>query len=796
MQISEQWLREWVNCPLSRDDIASQLTQSGIEVESITPVAEPFSEVVVGVIESIHPHPNADRLQYCTVNIGQEQLLSIVCGAKNIVVNMKVPVALVGAQLPNNFAIKLSKIRGVTSEGMLCSAKELGLSEESEGILSLPHDAPLGFDVWTYLQCSDHMLHVSLTPNRGDCLSIRGLAREAAIVTHSEYQPSTLPEIPSTASMVLPVTIEAKDACPRYVGRVIRGIKKDVETPLWMKERLRRAGMRCIHPVVDVTNYVMIEYGQPMHAFDLQTIAGEVTVRMAKPAESLVLLNTQTIALDEESLVIADAEKPIALAGVMGGAASSVTADTTDIFLESAFFNPTTIARQVRFFNISSDSAYRFERGVDPTLPVIAIERATQLLIEIMGDSLHVGCLSEHSVPETLPSVRTVFVRLKRIERILGVMLDSHEVENLFKRLGFSYQKQAEGFWMTIPLYRFDLTTEIDLIEEVARLYSYANIPLHFPTVSLQTVGYAPDTTMSRLRASLMDLGYQEIVSYAFVDPTVQSALNPQSPSFALNNPISEEMSVMRTSLWSGLMKTLLYNHHRQQHRVRLFELGVCFLMPSDGHCVEERRLGAVVMGTAAPEQWGLESRPMDFFDVKGDVENLLSLLGNATELVFQHQTHPTLHPGQSAAIYQNDRLIGLMGALHPRLMHTFDLPKGKNIFLFEIFLDALSFPKRLPYHEVSKFPEIRRDIAIWVETDVSSDSILKTVKEVGGDLLKGINVFDVYQGKEALPNQKSIALALTLQHASRTLVDEEVSLLMTRVIDVLKTRFSAKLRG
>ncbi len=792
MKFSETWLRELVNPALTRDELCTKLTHAGLEIEEHAPVAGDFSGVVVGHVMSLTKHPEADRLHICEVDVGAEKPLTIVCGAANVRVNMRVAAALEGAVLPNDLQIKTTKLRGVTSQGMLCSARELGLAEESDGLFELPANAPLGKSVREYLQLEDHFIDVSITPNRGDCLSVVGIAKEVAALTECQLTLPVIQEITPTVKNTLPVTIHAKNACPRYVGRVITQVKADALTPIWLRERLRRSGLRSINPIVDVMNYVMLELGQPMHAFSLDKISGGIDVRISKQGEAIKLLDGSDVTLDNKTLVIADNKNVLAIAGVMGGLDSGVTLITKDIFLESAFFNPGSIARAGRSYHLSSDSAYRFERGIDSTMQRHAIERATELLLTIVGGNP--GPIIEVSSEKDLPQPVTIILRAERLAKILGCHISTVDVENIMRRLGFLCEKNATGWQVTVPARRSDIALEVDLIEEVVRLYGYDKIPCHYPTAALQIhSSLESHIPLQKIRRLLCDVGYQEVVTYSFIDKKSQALFEPEQPVKELVNPMTAEMGVMRASLLPGLVNTLLYNQNRQQARVRIFETGLRFLMQNE-QLVQQRTLSGLINGFALPEQWGVPNRAADFFDLKGDLQSLLTLTGAVDEFTFKPDKHPALHPGQTAAIYRNDKNIGILGSIHPSIAQS--LKMDGKVFVFELALDFLETARVPRYVAVSKFPEIRRDIAILVEQSIPAQDIQDTIRHEAGDLLKDIDIFDLYQGKGIEPGQKSIALALTLQHVSRTLVDEEVTDVMGRVIGALKGRFNAELRG
>jgi phenylalanyl-tRNA synthetase beta chain len=705
---------------------------------------------------------------------------------------MKVPAALVGAVLPNKMKITRSKLRGVVSNGMLCSEVELGVAEESNGIMPLPVDAPIGKSVWDYLNLTDYVMDINITPNRGDCLSVLGVAIETSALTGCVLTRPAITDIKPTVTDSLPITIDAPSACPRYVGRVIRDIKADAPTPIWLKERLRRSGIRSISAVVDVMNYVMLELGQPMHAFDLEKISGGIHVRKAKATEEIVTLDGQTIKANQDTLTIADDKKLLALAGVMGGLDSGVTLLTTDIFLESAFFTPENIAPAVRRYKLTSESSYRFERGIDPTIQVQAIERATELLLSLTGGKP--GPVLDIIHEQHLPKQTVISLRSARIAKVLGFVIEDHEIETFLKRLGFVTEKNAEGWLVKVPLRRSDIILEVDLIEEVMRLYGYDKLPSR-STIAMLCMNPRSETKldMITLRRTLCDLGYHEVITYSFIDKELQNLFDPHNQPKELINPITSDMSVMRTNLWPGLVNTLLYNQNRQQSRIRLFETGLRF-MNQDNTLHQQRVLSGLVSGPVAEEQWGCPIRQADFFDVKGDLQNIFKLIKDEKKFIFKPCSNSVLHPGQAAEIFRGEQSVGVMGALHPKIIQS--LGVSQTVFVFELLLDVLEIAVMPKYTEISKFPEIRRDLAIFVDQTVPAQQIQDTIEEVGGELLRNVMVFDVYQGKGVPSHQKSIALALTLQHASRTLVDEEVADVFGRIVDVLKRKFAAELRG
>lgn len=791
MKFSEQWLREWVNPSVTTEELCHQLTMAGLEVDAVEPVAGKFDGVVVGEVVKVEPHPDADKLRVTQVNIGQDELLTIVCGAANVREGMRVPTAIVGARLPGDFKIKKAKLRGVPSFGMLCSESEIGLAESASGLMELPADAPIGEDLRAYLKLDDVTIELGLTPNRSDCLSVAGIAREVGVLNELQVNGPAIEAVAGASDDTLPVTLSAPGDCPRYLGRVIRGVNSAAQTPLWMQERLRRSGLRSLGPVVDVTNYVLLELGQPMHAFDLAKLQGGVHVRRAEAGEKLKLLNEQEITLDAESLVIADAKSPQALAGVMGGEASAVSDDTQDIFLESAFFSPDSVAGRARSYGLHTDSSHRFERGVDPQLAPLAIERATALLLEIVGGSA--GQVVEVIDESSLPQRKPIHLRHQRCERILGTTLAKAQIEDILQRLGMELEAVEEGWQVTAPSFRFDIAIEVDLIEEIGRIIGYSNLPSTRPMGSL-TMQPRPEGLIGKreLAALLVDRGYQEAISYSFVDPKMQQRFDPAAEPIALANPISADLAVMRTTLWAGLVPILQHNLNRQQNRVRLFEYGLSFVR-QDPDIKQENRLSGVVYGGVEPEQWGGATRKVDFYDVKGDVEALLALTNRSAEFRFVAESHPALHPGQSARIYLGELPVGWLGAIHPTLERELDL-HGQT-YLFEIEAKALFARNVAKFTEISKFPAIRRDLAVVVAQDMSADAVLDCIRSVAPESLRNLKLFDVYQGEHIDSGRKSLALGLTLQAQSRTLTDEEVDAAIETIVKTLGTKLGATLR-
>lgn len=790
MRFNQQWLQEKVCAKIETDDLLKRLTMAGLEIDVAEPVAKPFHHVVVAEVVSVEPHPDAKKLKVTMINAGGDDLLQVVCGAPNVAEGMKVALAKVGAVIGDDFKIKKAKLRNVESNGMLCSTAELGLGESNDGILSLPAEAPIGADFRELLQLDDTSIELELTPNRGDCLSVEGLARETATLMDCDYQPAAWEKIAPQCEDQLQIDLQAPDDCPRYVGRVIHDIDLEARSPLWLQERLRRCGLRSIDPVVDVTNYVLLELGQPLHAFDLGKLSGGIVIRKARKGEKLKLLDEQEIKLDEESVVIADHDSPIALAGIMGGLDSGVNATTKSIFLESAFFAPENIAGRARRYGLHTDSSHRFERGVDYQIQIQAIERATELLLAIVGGKP--GPTIEVKDENKLPNAKNIVLREKQISRLLGIVISCEKVETILKHLGMEFSSVAEGWQVNIPSFRFDVTHEVDLIEEVARVHGYDQIPVHQPTVSLTMVPVAETALSERALAEvLVKRDYHEVINYSFVDPKLQSILYNEGDPIELVNPISADLAVMRQQLWPGLIKSLRYNIHRQQSRIRLFERGLTFVR-SDKGVIQRPKLAGICWGNAFVENWSEKSREVDFFDCKADIESMLGLTGCPQAFEFEPtECHP-LHPGQAAAITRDGQRLGLFGALHPEISYQLEITG--NIYLFELDLDSLVSAKLPKFAKLSKYPSIRRDIAIWVDRDLSTADISHAIREIVGDWLVEMHLFDVYL-PEAEATRKSLAFGFTLQHIDRTLIDSEINELMLKIEKVLEDRFAAEVR-
>ncbi len=791
MKFSEQWLRGWVSPQVSRDELVARLSMAGLEVDSVTPAAGDFSGVVVAEVLSTEQHPDADKLRVCQVSNGAETF-QVVCGAPNVRPGLKIPFAMIGAELPGDFKIKKAKLRGVESNGMLCSQAELQVGEGNSGLMELPADAPVGEDIRAYLNLNDASIEVDLTPNRGDCLSLAGLAREVGALY---AEPVARPAVAAVAAVhdeVRPVEVLAPAACPRYLGRVIRNVDLSKPTPLWMVERLRRGDVRSIDAVVDVTNYVMLELGQPLHAFDLAEINGGIRVRMADEGEKLVLLDGQEITLRGDTLVIADHTRALAIAGVMGGEHSGVTAGTRDIFLESAFFDQIAVAGKARSYGLHTDASHRYERGVDWQLAREAMERATGLLLEITGGEA--GPIIETVSEQHLPSVAPITLRAERVTQMLGLEIDASEVERLLTGLGLKVSADGAGQWrVEVPSHRFDISLEVDLIEELARLYGYNRLPVRYPQARLAPQAKAEARSdLPELRRLLVARGYQEAITYSFIDPKQFELFSPGVEPLLLANPISNDMAAMRASLWPGLVKALQHNLNRQQDRVRLFESGLRFVGQLEG-LKQEPMLAGVVCGSRLPEGWAQGRDVVDFFDVKADVEAVLGFAGALDSFSFVPGSHPALHPGQTARIEREGRLVGYVGAIHPELSKNLGL--DRPVFVFELVLAEVALGKMPKFQELSRFPEVRRDLALVADKDVAASAVLDVIRENAGEWLTDLRLFDVYQGKGIDPHRKSLAVGLTWQHPSRTLNDDEVNSATQNILTSLEQRLNATLR-
>ena len=795
MKFSEKWLRELVNPAINTQALVDQITMAGLEVDDVESVARDFSGVIVGEILTAEQHPDADKLQVCTVSNGHE-VFQVVCGAPNARAGLKTAYATVGSLLPTpdggEFKIKKAKLRGVESFGMLCADDELGISDDHGGIMELAADAPVGSCLRDYLNLNDKIIDVDLTPNRGDCLSIKGLAREVGVLNKAPVTFVDIQPVAPTIDDTFTVTLQAPAACPRYLGRVIRNVNMAAASPLWMVEKLRRSGIRSIDPVVDVTNYVLLELGQPLHAFDLNKLQGRIQVRMPVEGEKLTLLDGNEVELNTETLVIADDNGPIAMAGIFGGKSTGVTAQSQDIFLECAFFDQIAIAGKARAYGLHTDASHRYERGVDWKLQHQAIERTTQLLLDIVGGD--VGPVTEAVSEKFLPKARTVILRHSKVNAMLAFEMPAAEIEEILTRLGMQIEKAADASWaVAIPSYRFDISIEVDLIEELARVYGYNNLPVKLPTSALPfTPNDESQVTIHDLRRTLVSFGYQEAITYSFIEAGLQKLFDDQYDALALANPISAEMAVMRTTIWPGLVKALQYNQNRQQSRVRFFETGQRFL-PINDELVQENVLAGLLSGTRDPESWTGKSSSVDFFDIKRDIEAVLDLGGAGDQYRFVADKHVALHPGQTARIERAGEVVGFVGALHPSLIKKLDL--NGPVYLFELSLGSLLQGHVARFSELSKFPESRRDLALIVDEATAYEAVRQIAVENAGEYLKQVTLFDVYQGQGIEVGRKSLALGLTWQHPSRTLNEEEINSAVQSVISALNIGAGATLR-
>ncbi|EKY4881684.1 TPA: phenylalanine--tRNA ligase subunit beta [Vibrio vulnificus] len=794
MKFSESWLREWVNPAVTTDELTHQITMAGLEVDDVLPVAGTFNGVKVGHVVECGQHPDADKLRVTKVDVGEEELLDIVCGAANCRQGLKVAVATVGAVLPGDFKIKKAKLRGQPSHGMLCSFTELGIDVESDGIMELAIDAPIGMDFRDFLALNDVTVDVDLTSNRADCFSIRGMAREVGVLNRADVtEPSVAPVAPSIDDTVA-IEVKAPAACPRYLGRVVKNVNVHAKTPLWMQEKLRRCGIRSIDPVVDITNFVLLEQGQPMHAFDLAKIDGGIVVRLAEQGEKITLLDGSEAELNADTLVVADHNKALAIAGIFGGEESGVTSETKDVLLECAFFAPDHIRGRARSYGLHTDSSMRFERGVDYALQVSAMERATALLVEICGGEV-APVVAVESEAE-LPKPNQVALRRTKLDNLLGHHIADSDVVEILERLGMTVETTAEGWVAVAPTWRFDIAIEQDLVEEVGRIYGYDNIPNQNPAAALKMHDHQEaNIPLKRVRDLLVDRGYHEAITYSFVEPEQQKLVVPGVDALILPNPISAEMSAMRLGLIQGLLNTVVHNQKRQQPRVRLFEYGLRFIPcdTAENGMRQEPMLAGVIAGTRSEEHWNIDTNTVDFFDLKGDVEAILELSANDKAYSFVAAKHPALHPGQSAAIVVDGKEIGVIGTVHPELERKFGL-NGRTI-VFEIEWSAINRKVIPEAVALSKFPANRRDIAVVVDEAVASGDIVNACLEVGGEFLKAAKLFDVYVGKGVEEGKKSLAIALTLQSNERTLEDADIAGAVDAIVAHVSEKFGASLR-
>ena len=792
MQFSESWLREQLDIALGRQELLDRFTMAGLEVDGVEPVAGEFSGVIIGKVIATQPHPDADKLTCCEVDYGQEETTKVVCGAQNVVAGAKVAFAPVGATV-GPIKIKKAKLRGVESFGMICSQKELGLADNSNGIWILPELAPIGICLKDYFDLDDVSICLDLTPNRGDCLSVRGLARDTAALCNVPLTMAPIPEIHAQCEDLFPLEILAAEDCPQYYGRVVKDIDISKPSPYWLTEKLRRSGIRSIDPVVDVTNYVMLEMGQPMHAFDLKKLSQGIVVRKAKPGEKLVLLDGQEITLESESLLIADHEKPLSLAGIMGGSESGVSAETCSVFLESAFFAPELIAGRARRYGLHTDSSHRFERGVDPQLQLPAIHRATELLLEIVGGQA--GPIVSQSHKNYVPKKKELFLSQQRLKKILGLVIDTTEVEQFLLGLGMEFIAEENGWQVKVPTARFDITQEVDLIEEVARIYGYGKIPSSKLKGELMIHAVADNKVpVARIKACLADRGYFEAITYSFVEEELQKLVDPKRAFLPLLNPLSQELAVMRTSLWPGLLRAMEFNQNRQQSQIKLFEVGLRFEVQENQELAQINTLAGLAWGRRVQGDWQKVPGSLDFFDVKGDLETLAGFGGKRQCLDFiPLRDDPSLHPGQAATLSEVGKTLGRIGVLHPRIAQKLGI--GGQVILFELDLEEFISAKPVEFAKLSKYPAIRRDIAVMVEDDIPGEKIRRKIIEVAGELLASVHIFDVYSLSEIQPGFKSLAFGLQFQPIDRTLTDSEINELMDNVVKALEENFGARLR-
>ena len=790
MRINLDWLYEWIDLRPDVNELAERLTTAGLEVEAVLDVAPPFSGVIVAEIIGIQRHPEADQLKVCEVSDGNT-IISVVCGAPNAEPGVKTAFAPVGANLPGGIRIEKVQLRGIWSGGMLCSAKELGIGEDGEGLLAVGSDAPTGTPLREYLGLDDVILDVDLTPNRGDCFSILGVAREVAAIYRRKLKVNAISPVAEAIDEQFPVSVKAKAACPSFFGRVIRDIDIEANSPVWMKERLRRAGMRPINPVVDITNYVMVELGQPLHAYDLGQLRDEVIVRFAKKNEELTLLDGQKLDLETDVLVIADKASAIGIAGVMGGQRTAVGKNTTDIFLEAAFFTPEVIAGRARRYGLQTDASLRFERGVDSRQQGRAIERATAFLLEITGGDA--GPLTSIVDQGALP--KNIFIRLreKRLEMLLGLRLPKKQVESILRNLQIKFESSKEGWKVMSPSFRFDLNIEEDLIEEIARFVGYEKIP-SIPEVSHSKKSFDKITEFENdyIADLMVAKGYTEVINYSFVDEGFEHTINPDNESVYLENPISTQMKVMRRSLWPGLLATAKKNISYQQNRLKIFEIGKQFIHKKES-VKEIEVVAGLATGLALPEHWDVKMRDVDFFDVKADIEALLNMGGRASDVEFLAEKHPALAPGQTARIYIAKKSIGWVGVLHPQLQRNFGIKQ--NIILFSLKAKNIFQKGYQAFQSYGKFPWVRRDLAVVVDENVTASELIAETQEAGGKLLQDVVIFDVYRGTNIDFGKKSVALGLILQDTSRTLGDEDADRAVKAIAQGVKLAFGATIR-
>ena len=804
MKISEQWLRQWVNPANTSEQLAEQLTMAGLEIDDRYAVAHPFNGVVIGQVISVEPHPDADKLRVTHVDIGQDELVQIVCGAPNVRIGMKAPVAVVGAVLPSangsndgsGFEIKKSELRGIASNGMLCGASEIDLVDDIDGLLELPDDAPIGIDIREYLGLDNQIFDISITPNRGDCFSVRGIAREIAVINNLSVEILPINQAPVAADSQVKtpkVVVNAVEQCPRYLLQAISNIDRSIDTPKWMRDALIQSGLRTHNFLVDVTNYVLMELGQPLHAFDADTIKGDIQVRLAAPEETLILLNDQTIILTGDEIVIADDDSILALAGIMGGKRSSVTETTTNILLESAFFSPLAIAGRSRRFGLHTDASQRFERGVDFELPQLALARAYDLISAVTG--AQAGQVARVESISSLPTRLPITLPITKVRDVLGIDIDPKVMVQILTQLGFGVDQQETALVCTPPSYRFDMSIKEDLIEEIARIYGYDNIPSVLPYLQV-SMDYDDTADLTHeMKLALVDTGYMEAISFSFSDAKLEALLDDEALGkvLALANPISSDLAVMRRTLLSSLLPCVQYNLNRQQSRIRFFETGLSFVGHSVSELVQTPSIALVAVGNIWDEQV-YQNRALDFYDLKHDIEQLLPALIDTSRVRYERSELAFLHPGQSAKLYIDEHYVGWLGQLHPNTAKQLDLPATWVAQLSLAPLLTLAREQK-SITTPSKFPQVRRDIAILVNSEISLQTLESTIRAAAGELLIDLWLFDVYQGANVPDGQRSLAFALIWQDDSQTLSDEAVKMVTDQVVTALRKQHNAQLR-
>lgn len=789
MKFSENWLREFANPAIDSETLMHQLTMAGLEVDGVEPACPKFSGLVVAEVKQITKHPDADKLQVCQVDCGEKELLTIVCGAANVREGMHTVLAKIGASLPGIPNLEAVSLKGIKSYGMLCSAKEIGLGDEHEGIIELNSSEPVGKALKDIIDIHDNVIEISLTPNRGDCLSLTGIAREVAVFNQIDFKTPKVEPVSVNSKAIRNVSSAASSACPKYLGRVIENVDATVKTPLWLSEKIRRSGVRSINIIVDITNFVMLELGQPMHAFDNDHLQGDIEIRFPKGEENIKLLDESEISLKPETLLITDATGPLAMAGVMGGFESAVTNSSKNIFLESAFFTPLTISGEARQYGLHTDSSHRFERGVDTEIQSIAIERASELILALCGGQA--GPIVEAKSDIDLPKNNEVSLRFEQVERILGIELSEEFITETFIKLGMECNLNKKQWLIVPPSHRFDINIEVDLIEELARIVSYDAIPASLPNNNLKM--RLPNTryeTIKQIREILINHDYHEVITYSFVDPDLNKLLKNKD-NLLLANPIAPELSEMRTSLMPGLLNTLQHNIKRQQERVRIFETGLVF--KNDDKLKQESHLGGLIFGNSYKKQWNKKEKSCDFYDIKSDVETIIYTLIESSRVDIEQTDLAILHPGQAVELCIDGKNAGYFGCLHPKVCADYGLPN--NIYVFEFNIENISRKALLKYKPISKYPSIKRDISILIDEQIQVADILKNINNLASETLTNLELFDVYQGEGIENGKKSLALGLTFQATSSTLKDEEVETIMGIVFDGLHNNFGAKLR-